>query len=121
MPAAATRSFGVNSCIPVASHIVKPNASTNLHDLAKAFFPRLSHIVDMDRAVNHLKAWREFRRMTQEELAEKVGTTGSVISMLESGNRGLSDKWLRKLAPALNTSPGHLLDHDPNDLPTDII
>ena len=70
---------------------------------------------------NFLKAWREFREISQEALAEKVGTTGSVISMLENGNRGLSDKWLRKLAPALRTTPGHLLDHDPNELATDIL
>lgn len=59
--------------------------------------------------------------MSQEALAEKVGTSGSVISMLESGNRGLSDKWLRKLAPVLGTTAGHLLDHDPNELGSDII
>lgn len=72
-------------------------------------------------AANYLKAWREFRKMTQQELAEAVGTDKGVISLLESGNRGLSDKWLRRLAPILETTPGHLLDHDPEDLPTDII
>jgi transcriptional regulator with XRE-family HTH domain len=59
--------------------------------------------------------------MTQEQLADAVGTDKGVISLLESGARGLSDKWLRRLAPILKTSAGHLLDHDPNDLPTDII
>lgn len=54
--------------------------------------------------------------MTQEELAAKVDTAGNVIGLLESGGRGLSDKWLRKLAPALGTTPGFLLDHDPNDI-----
>lgn len=67
-------------------------------------------------STNHLRAWREFRRMTQEELAAKVGTAGNVIGLLESGERGLSHKWLLKLAPALHTSPGHLLDYDPNDI-----
>jgi transcriptional regulator with XRE-family HTH domain len=67
-------------------------------------------------SANHLRAWREFRGLSQEELAEKVGTAGNVISLLESGERGLSDKWLRKLAPALGTTPGYLLDHDPNDI-----
>jgi transcriptional regulator with XRE-family HTH domain len=70
---------------------------------------------------NHLRAWREFRTMTQEQLADKVGTDKGVISLLESGARGLSDKWLRRLAPILGTTPGHLLDHDPKDLDTDII
>jgi transcriptional regulator with XRE-family HTH domain len=59
--------------------------------------------------------------MTQEQLAVAVGTDKGVISLLESGSRGLSDKWLRRLAPILETSPGHLLDHDPENLPTDII
>lgn len=71
-----------------------------------------------DMAKNHLKAWRKFRHFTQEELAEKVGTTKAVISNLEVGERGLSDKWLRRLAPVLGTTPGFLLDHDPEDLDT---
>lgn len=73
------------------------------------------------KAANHLRAWREFRHLTQEELGDLVGTAGNVIGLLESGERGLSQKWLAKLAPALGTTPGYLLDHDPNDLPTDIL
>lgn len=74
-----------------------------------------------NEAANHLRAWREFRKLTQEELAAKVETTGAVISLLESGARGLSDKWLRKLAPALGTRPGFLLDYDPNDIDGDLL
>lgn len=70
---------------------------------------------------NHLRAWREFRGLTQEQLAELADTKGSTISLLESGDRGLGDKWLRKLAPLLRTSPGFLLDHDPNTLDTAFI
>lgn len=73
------------------------------------------------RLSNHLRAWREFRQMTQEELAEKAGTTASVISLLESGQRRLSLKWLYKLAPPLRTSPGFIVDHQPEDLPSDIL
>lgn len=69
---------------------------------------------------NYLRAWREFRKMKQEELAEKVGTTKAVISLLENEKRPLSSKWLRKLAEALETQPGHILDHDPNELPSDV-
>jgi transcriptional regulator with XRE-family HTH domain len=74
-----------------------------------------------DRLPNNLRAWREFRRMTQEELAEKVGTTAAVISLLESGHRQLSLKWLQRFAPALRTTPGFILDHQPEDLPTDVL
>lgn len=72
-------------------------------------------------AANHLRAWREYRELTQAELAEKVGTNDNVISLLESGERGLSHKWLLKLAPALGTTPGFLLDHSPYDLDTSFL
>lgn len=70
---------------------------------------------------NYLRAWRSFRKMTQEQLAEKVGTTQHQIAFLENGDRGLSAKWLRRLAPVLDTTPGMLLDHDPAELDNDII
>jgi transcriptional regulator with XRE-family HTH domain len=70
---------------------------------------------------NFLRAWREYRHMTQAQLAEAVDTTGAVISLLESGQRGLSDKWLRKLAPVLDARPGHLLEIDPNDVSGDVL
>jgi transcriptional regulator with XRE-family HTH domain len=70
---------------------------------------------------NHLRAWREHRGLTQAKLAEAVGTTGAVISLLESGERGLSDKWLRKLAPVLGCGTGHLLELDPDELDEDIM
>lgn len=59
--------------------------------------------------------------MTLAELAERVGTNANMIGYLESGERGLTAKWLRKLAVALDTTPGLLLDHDPNTLDVDVI
>src|SRR5471032_2944699 len=70
---------------------------------------------------NFLKAWREYRHMTQAKLAEAIGTTGAVISLLEAGERRLSDKWLLKIAPVLNTRPGHLLEFDPSEAANDIL
>lgn len=72
-------------------------------------------------AGNNLRAWRVYRQLTQQALADKIGTTASVIAMLEGGNRQLSPKWLRRLAPALGTTPGRLLELDPENLPTDIL
>jgi transcriptional regulator with XRE-family HTH domain len=69
---------------------------------------------------NYLKAWREFRGLTQEELADKAETTKAVISLLENEKRPLSSKWLRKFAEILKTQPGHILDHDPNEVNADI-
>lgn len=76
---------------------------------------------DKNGGPNHLRAWREFRKLTLAELAERVGTNANMIGYLESGDRGLSAKWLRKLAPALRTTPGLLLDHDPHELDSDIL
>jgi transcriptional regulator with XRE-family HTH domain len=75
---------------------------------------------DKNGGPNFLREWREYRRMTQEALgaACKPPTTGSVISLLEEGERGLSLKWLRRLAPALNTRPGWLADLNPLEADT---
>lgn len=71
---------------------------------------------DKNGGPNNLKAWREYREITQEALAKDVGTSANMIQYLESGERGLSLKWLRRLAPALQTSPGMLADHSPEDI-----
>lgn len=70
---------------------------------------------------NYLKAWREHRQMTQEQLALAVNTTPAVISLLESGKRGLSPKWLWRLAPVLKTRPGTLLEHSPETLDSQVM
>src|SRR5690606_15943210 len=81
--------------------------------------------VDMDErkngGPNYLEAWRKRRKMTLEQLAGEIGTSPSVIGYLESGERGLSAKWLRKLAPALGITPGLLLDHHPDNISDDMI
>lgn len=76
---------------------------------------------DSNGGPNYLRAWREFRGLSQVELAEKCETTHQVIGYLERGRTQLSAKWLRKLAEALETTPGHLLDIDPAELDNDIV
>jgi len=66
-------------------------------------------------SANYLKAWRRHRGMTQKALAEAIGTKAPVISLLETGDRGLSPKWLRPLARALGTPVGVFLEHGPGD------
>lgn len=125
MPVASCSALAVGCSIRHTSQIVELNASLKLHNLSKANDLPLLHTVEMDKngGPNNLKAWREHRGMTQEELAAKVKppTTATMISMLEAGERGLSAKWLRRLGDALSISAGHLLDHDPANLPTDIL
>lgn len=79
--------------------------------------------------LHFLKEWREFRKLTQEQLADAVDTNKSQIWLLEASafekgeknKRGLSPKWARRLAKALRIQPGWLLDHDPNNLSPDLI
>jgi transcriptional regulator with XRE-family HTH domain len=70
---------------------------------------------------NYLKQWREKSKFSQEELADRVGTTKSVISLLENEKRPLSAKWLRKLADALGTTPGRILDVNPEEANADVL
>lgn len=76
---------------------------------------------DKNGGPNFLREWRLFRKFTQQQLADRVDTTANMIQYLEKGERALSAKWLRKLAPALDTTPGMILDHDPHALDNDII
>jgi transcriptional regulator with XRE-family HTH domain len=76
---------------------------------------------DKNGGPNYLRAWRLYRELTQEDLAERVGTNANMIQYLETGERGLSAKWLRRLAPALDTTPGMILEHDPRELDADVL
>lgn len=80
---------------------------------------RPAHNVWMEH--NYLRAWRKFRHMTLDEVADAIGSTKATVQQLEVGRMSLSHKWLLKIAPVLGTTPGMLLDHDPNDLPTSVL
>lgn len=112
--------------IPTRSQIVIISSRTDCHSLCVEGSRPLSHTVTMTDAdknggPNHLRAWREFRGLTQADLAEAVGTNANMIGYLEGGERSLSLKWLRRLAPALDTNVGMLAQYDPHDLDKDLI
>lgn len=70
---------------------------------------------------NHIRAWREFRDLTIEELADMLDCSKASVGHWETGAREVGAKWLYKIAEALHTPPGWLLDHDPNDLDTRVM
>lgn len=72
-------------------------------------------------ATNHIRAWRMYAGLNQRQLADLCQTTDGVISSLESGKRRLSEEWLVKLASALKTRPGFLLEFSPMDDDLDLI
>lgn len=57
--------------------------------------------------------WRTQRRLTQEQLARAAGISRPNLSDLERGKRELSLKSLRRLASALDITPGMLADGIP--------
>jgi len=60
-----------------------------------------------------LKQWREFRGLTQEQLADRVGWSVGNVSQLERGLQGYSQEGLEALAEALQCDPGQILTVDP--------
>ena len=64
----------------------------------------------------YLYEWRIKRDLTQEQLAERMGTSKSKVSKLENGNQEMTGTWMAAAAFALSIEPGDLL-HDP-DKPT---
>lgn len=113
-------------CHAPLSHTVTKDASPFYHSLCVEQDLLAWHTVGMESqdkngGPNHLREWRTYRKLSQQQLAEAVGTNANMIQYLETGERGLSAKWLRRLAPALGTTPGMLLDHDPHEMDADIL
>ncbi|MCZ2127632.1 MAG: helix-turn-helix transcriptional regulator [Anaerolineales bacterium] len=53
---------------------------------------------------NAIKVWREFRKMSQQEVAEKSGISIPYLSQLETNKRTGSVEVLSAIAKTLNTS-----------------
>lgn len=63
----------------------------------------------------NLKLWRKHRGLTQQQLAERVGTSKGHISDLEAGKKAFVQDMIELLAVALNTTPGQLIEIPPED------
>ena len=79
---------------------------------------RIGHVIDMvtdppPRAPtdppNRLREWRLAAGLSQEELAEKVGSTGQSIGRYEAGRRSVTLEMLALFARALDCRPADLL------------
>ena len=128
MPACFASSDVLMGCsMPHYSQIANVSARPQIRIPWDASLFALSHTAKMDDdsdkngGVNHLKAWMKFRKVKGAALATALGITPGMVSDLANSNRALTAKWLRRIAPTLNTTPGLLLDHDPNELDSDII
>lgn len=62
-----------------------------------------------------LKQWREYRNLTQAQLAERSGVTQGMVSMLERNVTDYSGETLGALAYALQCDVADLLMRNPLD------
>lgn len=67
------------------------------------------------RGRTFIAKWREFRGLSQEELADRMGTTGATVSRVESGKTPYSQDFLESAAEALGCAPADLISRDPRD------
>ena len=63
-----------------------------------------AEMVDRLRDESPIKVWREYRRMSQDELAIAVGLSQPYIGQLETGKREGKSSVLLDIAKALNLS-----------------
>ncbi len=58
---------------------------------------------------NPIKVWREFRDLTQQQLAEAVGISKPYLSQIETGKRRGTTEVITAIAKALNISVDELV------------
>jgi DNA-binding XRE family transcriptional regulator len=59
--------------------------------------------------VNPIRVYRQYRAMTQQELAEKCGVAVPYLSQIETGKRHPSTDVIKKIADALSVSVDDLI------------
>ena len=67
------------------------------------------------RRQTFLRQWREYRNLTQDDLAERLGTSKASISRIEAGQQAYTQDFLEACADALRTDPASLLMRNPTD------
>lgn len=66
--------------------------------------------------MNRLREIRTGKKITQEQLAERAGTSRQQIIRLENGTRKLTEEWIERLAAALGVQPYEIIT-SPSDMP----
>ena len=93
-----------------------PNAKDSTPPMLQALCMarRKRKVGERPTPAHRLAAWRRHRDYSQEELADRAGTSHSTISRLESGSIKLTEDTLVRLATALRIEPADLY-RDPLD------
>lgn len=78
----------------------------------------MRHNASVSDARFFLREWRIFRGLTQQQLADKLGTSKGYLSDLERGLRRYNQDLLEKAAEELQCKPADLISRDPSDPPS---
>ena len=62
----------------------------------------------------YFREWREYRGLTQDQLAERMETNKGAISKIENGHSTYNQSSLEAWALALQCEPADLITRDPN-------
>lgn len=62
---------------------------------------------------NFIRAWREYRDVSQPALAKATGLTASAIHQCETGATGYTQRTIEKISPVLQCSPVDLVGWPP--------
>ncbi|MCL4715512.1 MAG: helix-turn-helix transcriptional regulator [Hyphomonadaceae bacterium] len=62
-----------------------------------------------------LRQWRKRAGLSQEQLAEMIGCSPALVSMIERGQRQYDQEFLEAAAEALDATPDMLLRIDPEN------
>lgn len=73
----------------------------------------------MEPHPNRIHELRRAADLSQQALADRMGTTKMSVSELERGERELTLSWMRRLADALAVTPADLLTPDDNPMQLD--
>lgn len=74
------------------------------------------HRPPSQRGRHFIKEWRIHRQLTQDQLAERIGTTAANLSRLENRLQDYNQSLLEALAEALSCEPADLIMRDPSQV-----
>lgn len=67
----------------------------------------MTKVLDENRRF-FLRERRLLAKLTQEELAEAIGTSKSMVSQMETGSHAYNERWVQKIAAFLGIEPAAL-------------
>lgn len=65
------------------------------------------------RRRHFIKEWREYRHLTQEQVADRVGIAATTWGRIENGKSPYNQDFLEEAAYALQCEPWDLINRDP--------